>query len=139
MRGQHDVKTPTQYLAKLAPERKKEVTALHKMIRKAAPSLKPVIHLGMLGYGPFQYRYASGREGDACTLAIASNASAISFYVLAADESGWVAERYKKALPKASIGKSCIRFKKTSDLDPVVIGKLIREAQKVGFDPASQG
>lgn len=138
MRGQHDVKTPTQYLAKLTPERKKEVGALHKLIRKTAPKLKPVIHMGMLGYGPMTYRYASGKEGEACMLAIASNASAISFYVLAVDAEGWLAERYKKALPKASIGKSCIRFKRTSDLDPTVLGKLIREAQTTGFDPAAQ-
>ena len=67
---------------------------------------------GMLGYGPFHYRYASGREGDACKLSIASNASYISLYCFAADARGSVAARYVDRLPKASIGKSCVRFKK---------------------------
>ena len=32
-------------------------------------------------------------------------------------EKKYVAEGFKKALPKASIGKSCVRFKKLADLD----------------------
>ena len=60
---------------------------------------------GMLGYGPFHYRYASGREGDACKLWIASNASYISLYCFAADANGYVAERYVDKLPKGSIGR----------------------------------
>ena len=58
---------------------------------------------GMLGYGPFHYRYASGRDGNACKLSIASNASYISLYCFAADAKGYVAERYVERLPKASI------------------------------------
>jgi hypothetical protein len=39
----------------------------------------------MLGYGPFHHRSASGREGHACELSIASNASYISPSCFAAD------------------------------------------------------
>ena len=72
---------------------------------------------GMLGCGPFHYRSASGREGDACKLSIASNASYISLYCIAADAKGYVAERYVERLPEASIGKACVRFTKLADLD----------------------
>ena len=48
----------------------------------------------MLGYGPSHYRSASGREGDACKLSIASNASYISLYCFAADAKGYVAGRF---------------------------------------------
>jgi hypothetical protein len=85
------------------------------------------------GTGPFHYRYASGREGEACKLSIASNASYISLYCYAADAQGYVAERYRDRLPKASIGKSCVRFKKLADLDQKALVALIKETAKMGL------
>ena len=96
-------------------------------------SLGPVIMGGMLGYGPFHYRYASGREGDACKLSIASNAASISLYYFAADAKGYVAERYVDRLPKAGIGKACVRFKRLGDLDEKALVALIRETAKTGL------
>src|SRR4029450_9567319 len=116
MEGQLNVKTPAEYIAAVDDKRRSDIAALDALIRKHAPKLEPVIIGGMLGYGPFHYRYASGREGDACKLSIASNASYISLYCLAADANGYVAERYVERLPKAGIGKSCVRFKKLADL-----------------------
>ena len=49
------------------------------------------------------------------------------------DDRGYVAERYRKRLPKASIGKSCVRFKRLSELDPKSLAKLVREGAKTGF------
>ena len=86
MKGQLKVATPTGYLAALEGERKKDITALHRLIRKTAPKLTPFIHSGMLAYGPFHYRYASGREGDWFKVGIASNAQYISLYACALDE-----------------------------------------------------
>jgi len=103
------------------------------MIRNHAPKLEPVIMAGMLGYGPFHYRYASGREGDACKLSIASNASYISLYCFASDAKGYVAERYVDRLQKASIGKTCVRFKKLADLDGEALVALIKETAKMGL------
>jgi hypothetical protein len=88
---------------------------------------------GMLGYGPFHYRYASGREGEACKLSIASNASYISLYCSAADDEGYVAPRYVDRLPKASIGKSCVRFEKLADLDEQALVALIEETAGTGL------
>jgi hypothetical protein len=132
MKGQLDVKTPAEYLAGVDDRRRPDIAALDALIRRHAPTLEPVIMNGMLGYGPYHYRYASGREGDACRLSIASNASAISMYCNAADEQGYVAERYVDRLPKASIGKSCVRFKKLADLDENALVALIEETEKMG-------
>ncbi len=54
-------------------------------------------------------------------------ANYISLYICANDDKGYVPERYKKALPKAKIGKSCVRFKKLSDLDAAILSRMIRE------------
>ncbi len=66
MKGQLDVKTPAEYIAAVDDKRRSDITALDGLIRKHAPKLEPVIMGGMLGYGPFHYRYASGREGVGC-------------------------------------------------------------------------
>jgi hypothetical protein len=134
MKGQLNVKTPAEYIAAVDDERRPDIAALDALIRKHAPTLEPVIMDGMLGYGPFHYRYPSGREGGACKLSIAANASYISLYCSAADDQGYVVERYVERLPKASIGKSCVRFKKLADLDEAELGALIEETAEMGFD-----
>ena len=133
MKGQLKVETPAEYIAAVDDKRRSDIAALDALIRKHAPKLEPVIMGGMLGYGPFHYRYASGREGDACKLSIASNASYISLYCFAADARGFVAGRYVDRLPKASIGKSCVRFKKLADLDEKALVALINETAKMSL------
>jgi hypothetical protein len=127
MKGQLKVSTQSEYIAKLEEPRKSEIAALDKLIRKLAPALEPFIHAGMLAYGPWHYKYPSGREGDWFRIGLASNKNYISLYVLATDGKSYVAERFKKALPKAKIGKSCVRFKRLTDLDQSALAKLIRE------------
>jgi hypothetical protein len=133
MKGQLNVKTPAEYIAAVDDKRRSDISALDALIRKNAPKLVPVIMGGMLGYGPFHYRYSSGREGDACKLSIASNASYISLYCFAADAKGYVAERYVDRLPKASIGKTCVRFKRLADLDEKALVALIEETARMGL------
>ena len=129
MKGQLKVSTPAEYIAKLEEPRKSDVARLDEIIRKAS-KLDPCIMSGLLAYGPYRYRYATGREGDTCRIGVASNQNYISLYICVADENGYLPERYKDQLPKASVGKSCVRFKRLSDLDPTVLKKMIREAAK---------
>jgi hypothetical protein len=134
MKGQLNVKTPAEYIAAVDEKRRPDIAALDLLIREHAPELEPVIMDGMLGYGPFHYRYASGREGDACKLSIASNASYISMYCFAADAKGYVAERYVDRLPTARVGKTCVRFRKLADLDEKALVALIEETAEMGLD-----
>ena len=130
MKGQLKVSTPKEYLAKLKEPRKSDVTRLDKLIRKNAPKLEPFILQGVLSYGPYHYKYPSGREGDSAYLAVSSNASYISLYVIAWDKANpYPAEGYKKRLGKAKVGKSCVTFKKLEDLDEKALAELIKEAQ----------
>ncbi|QQS44216.1 DUF1801 domain-containing protein [Candidatus Roizmanbacteria bacterium] len=41
----------------------------------------------------------------------------------------YLAEEYKAKLPKANIGKSCIRFRKIEDIDLAVLEELIQKAR----------
>jgi uncharacterized protein YdhG (YjbR/CyaY superfamily) len=133
MKGHSEAKTPEEYIAQVEDKRRDDIQRLHDLVREVAPELEPTMEFKMLGYGKFHYKYASGREGDWMKIGIANNKQYISVYCCAADDEGYVAERYKERLPKASIGKSCVRFKRVSDLDEDVLRELIRESADAGW------
>lgn len=124
-----DAPTHDAYIEALPEPRRTELRRLHELVREAVPQLRPTMEFGMLGYGPYHYRYASGREGDWALVALASKARHIALYVTATAADGrYLAEAYADRLPKASVGRSCIRVKRAADLDPDVVGALLREA-----------
>lgn len=126
-----EAKTPQEYIDMIDEPRKSQIQALHQFIQEIAPQLTPNIQAGMIGYGQYHYKYASGREGDWPIIALASQKSYISVYVCASDGTQYVAEKYKAQLPKANIGKSCIRFKKIENIDLNILKNIILEGIEV--------
>lgn len=124
-------KTPEQYIDRLDEPQRDEIRRLHELIRRTVPKLEPYVDSTGIGYGRYRYRYASGREGESFILGIADRKRYISFYVVAEDGvGGYLAESYRDRLPKADIGKSCVRFKRLDDLDEKVLREMIRAAAK---------
>lgn len=133
-----EAKTPEEYINLIEdPKRKEDIIILDKLIRKIAPKLEPHIISGMIGYGTFRYKYASGREGDWSKVLLASQKNYISVYACATEGDKYIAEDYKHSLPakagksklsKVNIGKSCIRFKKIEDIDIKILEELITKA-----------
>ncbi|CAA9492571.1 MAG: hypothetical protein AVDCRST_MAG38-2666, partial [uncultured Solirubrobacteraceae bacterium] len=83
--------SPEEHFATAAPARRADLERLHGMIREAAPELEAEVTPTMLGYGPYHYRYASGREGDSHLLSIANRKQYISLYVTSASEGRYLA------------------------------------------------
>ena len=133
MKGKTDHTTHEAYIAAVEEARRADIQRLHDLVRETAPELEPTMEFGMLGYGKYAYRYASGREGEWMKIGIANNKQYISLYCCAADSNGYVAEQYKERLPKANIGKSCVRFKRLSDLDEGALRDLIRACSQAGW------
>lgn len=122
-----EARTPDEYIEALDEPRRGQVRALHDLIRREAPALEPHIASGMLAYGTYHYRTASGREGDWFPIGLASNKRYISLYVTAADaDRGYLAESYRDRLPKADIGRSCVRIKRLDDVDLDTVAELVR-------------
>lgn len=128
--------TPETYIEAIEDERRQnEVRRLHELIRRTAPDLEPTAEPGGLGYGTYHYRYASGREGDAAIIGLSSRKQYISLYVSATVGDKYLAETYIHRLPKADIGKVCVRIKRLTDVDEGVLEQLIREGATTGtFD-----
>ena len=120
--------TPEEFLDQLPEPRRSEAAQLDAVIRAAVPELARIVQGAMLGYGPYRYRYPSGREGDTCVISLASQKRYISLYVNAVADGQYLPERYADRFPKASIGRSCIRIRRAADLDPDDLTELLRKA-----------
>ena len=123
--------SPAQYIEQIDEPRRTDIQTLYALITKALPRLEPYMLSGMIAWGRYRYKYASGREGDWCMVALASQKNYISMYVCASDQNGYVAEQRKAEFPKANIGKSCIRFKRVEDVDLKALEKLVKESVKL--------
>jgi hypothetical protein len=125
-------KTPAEYIKMIDEPRRSEIKTLDALIRKAVPKLKRHIISGVIGYGKYHYKYSSGREGDWFIVGLGSRKQYISLYLSACTEEGeYVAEKLRKKLPKANIGKSCIRFKKIEDIDLNILESAIKETARL--------
>jgi len=125
--GPTEAATPEEYIAAIDEPRRTDIQSLHDLIRREAPNLEPHVQSGMLGYGRYHYRYDSGREGDSFVLGLASRKAYVSLYVSASDGKTYLAETFKDRLPKADIGRSCVRIKRLSDVDLETVAQLVRD------------
>jgi uncharacterized protein YdhG (YjbR/CyaY superfamily) len=114
---------PDDWIASLPQPRRTDIAAIDQRIRAVAPELRRYMEGGMLGYGRYRYRYASKREGDWPVLGVASNKAYISLYASPVGVEPWAGR-----LPKANVGKGCIRFKHASDVDLDIIDEVIAAA-----------
>ena len=118
------------YIDGLEEPRRSELQQIHDFIRRTVPDLEPYMYgEHLIGYGRYHYKYATGREGEASIIGMSSRKAYISVYATGGDGEMYVAERYKDRLPKADIGKSCIRFKKLEHIDFEVLGKILKESE----------
>jgi hypothetical protein len=123
-------KSIKEYFDLLPDERRKPIEFLDKFIKKTVPKLKPIFAYNMLGYGIFKYKNYKKEIIDWPVISLASQKNYISVYICAVDDSGYIAEKYKRELGKVSVGKSCIRFKKIEDLDLKIFKKVLQLAAK---------
>jgi hypothetical protein len=117
---------PQAWLDALPEPRRTELRVLHDRVAAVAPGLAASarVERQFLAYGHYQYRYPAGREGDWFPLSLASGAQYISVYVPPTTD----LEPLVARLPKANMGKACIRFRKVDQIDLEVIDEVIRAA-----------
>ena len=130
--------TPEEYIAELDSPRKEQIQQLHDLIRREAPSLEPHIDMGAIGYGRMHYVYKSGREGDCAVIGLASNKRAISLYFnTQAPDGGYLAASFEDRLPRADVGKGCVRFTALDTVDTEVLREMVAAATASTLNPRS--
>lgn len=118
------------YLASVPEERKEAMLFFHQFIQAAAPNLKSHFAINMLGYGSFPCKNYKKENINWPIIALANQKQYLSIYVCALEKGEYLAEKYKEGLGKVSVGKSCIRFKKLSDVHLPALKKILKLAAK---------
>lgn len=80
---------------------------------------------GIVGFGSYHYKYASGHEGDAPLAGFSVRKAKISLYVTTGEAER---ETLLKRLGKHSTGKACVYLNKVEDVDIEVLKALIHES-----------
>ena len=124
--------TPKEYIASLSDEKKKNMEFLLSKISEVLPNEKPFMMSGIIGFGKYHFKYASGREGDWLTIGLKENKTGYSIYICSIDKvtNKYLIDINSKKIGKASCGKSCIRFKKLEDIDLDFVLSLIKKGIK---------
>jgi hypothetical protein len=112
-----------EYIASRASESQRAdcdelMTLLGRITRQEPRMWGPSI----VGYGSYRYTYESGRSGEAPLAAFAIRGRDLVVYLEPEEES------QKALLPrlgKHSMGKSCLYFRRLSDLDRSVLEQLV--------------
>jgi len=98
------------------------VSRIMKRITKANPKMWGP---GIVGFGSYHYKYASGREGDWFLVGFAPRKQSLTLYIM----SGF--KKYSallKKLGKHKIGVSCLYVKRLDDVDMDALAQLIEES-----------
>ncbi|MCV3271449.1 DUF1801 domain-containing protein [Roseobacter sinensis] len=112
------------FLAAVHPERRyREAGVLDALFREVTGWGPRLWSGGMLGYGSYDYTYASGRSGTFFATGFAPRKARLSVYILPgyADFAAILAD-----LGKHKTGKSCLYINRLEDVDLDVLKRLIR-------------
>ena len=112
------------FLAQVTPERRfHEAATLDHLFREVTGFAPRLYSGGILGYGTYDYAYASGRSGSYLATGFAPRKAKLSIYIMPgyADFAPILSR-----LGKHRTGKSCLYLNKLTDADLEVLAELIR-------------
>jgi len=117
--------------SEVTPERRRrDAVTLLAMMREITGE-EPVVDRGIVGFGTYHYRYASGREGDAPAAAFAPRKAAMSIYL--PDGIGAHTEDLARLGPHTS-GVGCLYVKDLSLCDLAVLRRIIERSYRTVID-----
>jgi hypothetical protein len=82
---------------------------------------------GVIGYGHYHYRYASGREGEFFMIGVANRKRYVSIYSNCADGGQYLTNSFRDRLPGCKIGKSCIEVPDSVTVADEILADLTRQ------------
>ncbi|CAN5622738.1 hypothetical protein BH20ACI4_BH20ACI4_21680 [soil metagenome] len=114
------------FLNEIADEQQREdAKKISEMMRKASKQEPKMRGASIVGFGTYNYKYASGREGEWMEVAFSPRKANLTLYIM----SGF--KEYEELLAKLGkhkTGKSCLYIKRLSDVDEKVLKELIESS-----------
>jgi hypothetical protein len=108
-------------------EKRSDARNVAAMMRRATGKRARMWGTSIVGFGTYQYKYASGREGDFFLTGFSPRKQALTVYIMAGFSRF---DRLMKKLGKHKKGKSCLYVKRLADVDQGVLEQLINESVK---------
>jgi hypothetical protein len=126
------------YIASQPEPKRNELEVLHRAILRVKPKCKlwfldgkneegKVVSNPNIGYGLYSMKYANGSSREFYRVGLSANSTGISVYIMGINDKQYLAEKYGKALGKASVSGYCIRFKSLKDINIEVLKAAVRE------------
>ena len=114
--------TVADFLAAADPGKRADALVLDALFRRVTGFVPRMWGPTMVGYGRYDYVYASGHGGSAMATGFSPRKAEHSIYALSgyADQGAQLAR-----LGKHRIGKACLYVKRLSDIDLVVLEEMI--------------
>jgi hypothetical protein len=120
-----------EYLASLPADRRATLSKVRQVIRRNLPKgYRESICWGLITYSIPLERFPDTYNGQPlCYVALGSQKNYCSLYLMTVygdpKQAAWLKAQFVKAGKKLDMGKSCVRFKRVSDLPLDAIAELI--------------
>lgn len=108
------------------PSRREEAAVIDALLRKVTGCEPKMWGPSIIGYGSYNYKYDSGREGTMCRAGFSPRKAAMTIYLMGnyCDRQAEVDDLFAR-LGKHTTGKSCLYIKKLADVDLEVLERLV--------------
>jgi hypothetical protein len=120
------------------PTRRRDAETLLAMLAEVSGEPPVVWGDGLVGFGRYRYRYASGREGDWPRIAFSPRKAQSVLYLMDGFDGR---EELLSRLGPHRTGASCLYLKRLADVDPAVLAELCRAslARMAALYPLPEG
>ncbi len=114
------------YVKKITDVQKRTDTQTLVALMTQATKSDPVMWgTSIIGFGSYQYEYASGQKGDWPIIGLASRKQNLTLYIMPGFDER---DALLKKLGPHKTGKSCLHIKRLSDIDMPTLKKIITDS-----------
>lgn len=120
---------PDKAIAEITDDKRRhDVETLDALLLRLSGSSPVMWGPAMFGYGTYQYRYASGRQGEFFRCGFASRSRDLVVYVMSGF--GGLEDELDRLGPHKT-GKSCLYLKKLDAIDMAVLERILAHSLAV--------
>jgi len=105
--------------------KRKDAAAVARLMRKATGAMPKMWGTSIVGYGAWQFVYASGRTGDWFEVGFSPRKQSLTLYVL---QSGPDFAPLLSRLGRHETGKGCLHIKRLEEVELAVLEEIIGQA-----------
>ena len=117
-----------EFLAKLDdPQKRADSRLLVEMMSRVTGEKPKLAHSGIVAFGNYHYKYASGHEGDSALTGFAPRKGEFSIYIhgSATPDQAETRDALLAKLGKHRMGKGCLYVKRLDQVDLGVLEQLV--------------